>query len=73
MLNDAEREYLTAVLRPMRQIVVGITRYVKYEGEEYILVGTLVKDFALPCIEEEYMPFKGLLPNVKYTPSQLGL
>lgn len=73
MLNDAEREYLTAVLRPMRNIVQSITHYVKFDDEEYIAIRTLAKDFALPCIDEEYMPFRGLLPNVEYTPSQLGL
>ena len=57
----------------MRHFTESITRYVEYDAEEYILICTLARDFALPCIDEEYMPFTGLLPNVEYTPSQLGL
>ena len=38
ILDEKEKEYLSAVIRPFRDNVLGITKYNYYSGEEFIII-----------------------------------
>lgn len=70
ILDDAERRYLSAVIRPFRDRVQCITKagFVK----EYIRIKTDCDSAALPLFEKNTM-YKGMEPDKEYTLEELGL
>ena len=72
ILDDAEKRYLSAVIRPFRDRVQYIK---KIDGacEEYIIYIQLNKDWAfLPRFRTGTM-YKGMKPDHAYTLEELGL
>lgn len=77
ILDDAEKKYLSEVIRPFKNNVIGITKVeddyekgkyyiriiVRKHGEEYI---------NLPWFDENTM-YKGMKENKEYTVKELGL
>lgn len=77
ILNDAEKKYLGAIIKPFRDKVVSIYKEVNTypnEGEEYIvfLLKKEYNDIVLPSFEEGSM-YKGMELDKKYTLEELGL
>ena len=81
VLNDKEKEYLSAVIKPFRDRVIYIKKIAMYLGcneyYEYILGELDNKDdvadtFALPYFPKGSM-YKGMETNKKYTLEDLGL
>lgn len=80
ILDDAEREYLSAVIRPFRDKVLSIKKssgllYASHHFDEiYVYYESFGHDlcFDLPPFEKGTM-YKGMKPNQKYTPEELGL
>lgn len=71
ILDDAEKRYLSAVIRPFR----GRVKYIKKiddAGEEYITIKVNVDWAYLPCFKKGAM-YKGMEPNKEYTLEELGL
>lgn len=74
ILDDAEREYLSAVIRPFRDKVLGITKFLDTKtGEEYISIDTGEETVTLlPNFEAETM-YKGMNLREEYRLEELGL
>lgn len=72
ILDDAEKEYLSAVIRPFKDKVKYIRKRGALRGE-YIVIGIL-NDSAiiLPYFEKGTM-YKGMEANKEYTLKELGL
>lgn len=74
ILDDAERKYLSAVIKPFRNSVTSITKYVENElNSEYISI--LVKmedDICFPLFDMNTM-YKGMKAGKDYTLEELGL
>ena len=77
ILDNVEREYLKAIIKPFKNKVTGITKikddYKK--GKQYIRI--IVKKYTyeylnFPLFEENTM-YKGMKENKKYTLEELGL
>jgi len=71
ILDDVERRYLSAVIRPFR----GRVKYIKKIDatcEEYITIKVNVDWAYLPCFKKGAM-YKGMEPNKEYTLEELGL
>lgn len=76
ILDQAEKEYLSAIIKPFRDMVTSVIKYessiyeyiaIRYRGlEEYI--GTV----RLPSFKKDTM-YKGMKANKKYTLEELGL
>ena len=77
ILDDAERKYLSEVIRPFKNYVTGITK-VKNECETdkqfiRIMVNKYkIQYIILPYFEENTM-YKGMKENKKYSLEELGL
>ena len=82
VLNEKEKEYLSAVIKPFRDRVIYIKKIDVHLGcnkyDEYILGELSNKDddvvdtFALPYFPKGSM-YKGMETNKKYTLKELGL
>lgn len=71
-LDKVEKKYLSEVIRPFRKEVTAIRKIEAPAGGEYISI--LLKDdgMCLPCFKKGRM-YKGLEPEKRYTPEELGL
>ena len=81
ILDEEEKKYLSAVIKPFRDQVIDIKKIDMYLGcnkyDEYILgeLGNkddVVDTFSLPCFPKGSM-YKGMETNKKYTLEELGL
>lgn len=78
ILDDAEKRYLKAVIRPFRTDVQYIAKLIHFTGDEEIIVScnynklNSVFSFDLPPFEKGTM-YKGMEPNKDYTLEELGL
>ena len=74
ILDDAEREYLSAVIRPFRDKVLYIIKMgTRGSSKEYISISFATFDETyLPCFKKGTM-YKGMEPNRRYTLEELGL
>ena len=81
ILDEEEKKYLSAVIKPFRDQVIYIKKIDMYLGcnknAEYILgeLGNeddVVDTFSLPCFPKGSM-YKGMETNKKYTLEELGL
>lgn len=79
ILDDVERKYLSAIIKPFKNKVTGITKikddYKYKEGKRYIRI--IVRQHEaeyinLPWFEENTM-YKGMKDNREYTLKELGL
>lgn len=74
ILDDAEKRYLKGVIRPFRDKVLGITKFLDTKtGEEYIAIDTGEEMGALlPDFEANTM-YEGMVLRKEYTLEELGL
>lgn len=78
ILDDAEREYLSAVIKPFRDRVIGIckTGFTSIGERKYQYVFITLCDRSynidLPLFEKETM-YKGMKLDIAYLPEELGL
>lgn len=72
ILDDVEKEYLSAVIRPFKDKVEYICKTADYDGE-YITIG-MVKDSTMlfPYFKKNTM-YKGMEGNKEYTLKELNL
>lgn len=72
ILDDVEKEYLSAVIRPFKDKVEYICKTADYDGE-YITIG-MVKDSTMlfPYFKKNTM-YKGMEADKEYTLKELGL
>lgn len=72
LLDRVEKKYLSEVIRPFRKEVTTIKKIEASAGREYISI--LLKDdgMCLPCFKKDTM-YKGMEPEKRYTPEELGL
>lgn len=72
LLDKVEKNYLSEVISPFRKEVTAIEKLETFTGEEYILI--ILKDDAMhfPNFEKGRM-YKGMKPEKRYTPEELGL
>lgn len=71
ILDDVERRYLSAVIKPFRDKVEYITKK-PLVYTEYIYIHTYADNIMLPRFKEGTM-YKGMKTNREYTPEELGL
>ena len=72
ILNEPERRYLSAVIKPFRDKVRSVTKNPKMNGkEEHIVIDIGFKMF-FPDFESNIM-YKGMDPGKEYTLEELGL
>lgn len=75
ILDDVERRYLSAVIRPFRDKVVSIAKF-ETISKEYSYIAFQMKDnadsFGLPFFESDSM-YNGMIPDKEYTLEELGL
>ena len=73
ILDEAEREYLSAVIKPFRKRVEYICKMIGATDAEYILISTKDNDYAsLPYFLHNTM-YKCMEPMKNYTLEELGL
>ena len=72
ILDDEEREYLSAVIRPFRKSVISIEKSIIYGEGEVICIDTDKSDIVLPPFEKGTM-YKGMEADREYTLEELGL
>ena len=73
ILDDAEKQYLSAVIKPFRNEKLEIVKHSACNGSEEWLNFVSEKDsFFLPNFEKGTM-YKGMEPEKHYTPEELGL
>lgn len=73
ILDDAERRYLSAVIRPFRDRVQNVAKFLHTaNGEEYIVIDTGEENLVFPDFEANTM-YKGMILRRWYTPEELGL
>lgn len=73
ILDDVEKEYLSAVIKPFRKRVLSICKMDGACNEEYILISTKDNDYAsLPYFPRDTM-YKGMKSMKNYTLEELGL
>lgn len=73
VLDDKEREYLSAVIRPFRKEVATISKFNAFEGSQYIYIE--MKDRRgcnLPTFPKGTM-YKGMIEGMHYSLKELGL
>lgn len=71
ILDEVEKEYLRAVIKPFYKRVINI-RKARYFGVEYIVINLNADSIALPYFKEGKM-YKGMEPNKSYSLQELGL
>lgn len=74
ILNEKEKEYLSAVIKPFINNVTDIAKYRRLsDSREYIVINFKdTEGFILPRFKENTM-YKGMELEKKYTPMELGL
>ena len=73
ILDEKEKEYLSAVIKPFRNSVVNITKLAFSDEKEYILIELEHCDFiSLPCFKARKM-YKDMKTNREYTLEQSDL
>ena len=75
ILDEAERKYLSSVIRPFKNKVEYIIKYKSYDFKDKEYICILVKDnlmISLPCFKRNLM-YKGMDLNKEYTLEELGL
>ena len=78
ILDDAEREYLAAVIKPFRERVKHICKvnYLGVSSSEYQYLFITLSDGSynidMPIFKRDTM-YKGMKPAKDYTPEELGL
>lgn len=73
ILDDAERKYLSDVIRPFRKEVATISKFNSFDGSQYIYIG--MKDSRgsnLPTFPKGTM-YKGMIEGMHYSLKELGL
>lgn len=71
ILDEKEKEYLRAVIRPFRNRVKYIVKHTYYE-KEYIKIGMKGESISFPYFKKNTM-YKGLEEYKEYTLEELGL
>lgn len=73
ILDEKEKEYLSAVIKPFRYKVLNITcKYSEREDKEYIMILLDNDHISLPYFKKDKM-YKGMEIDKKYTLEDLGL
>lgn len=76
ILNEKEKKYLSAVIKPFSDKVIAIAKYNYYSGEEFIKIKVnqrkFIEDIDLPYFEKGTM-YKGMQSDKEYTLDELGL
>ena len=72
ILDDAEKEYLNAVIRPFKSRVKCISKETTCIRNHYIFIDLGSDDIALPIFSNKTM-YKGMEADKKYTLKELGL
>lgn len=73
ILNDVEKAYLSAVIKPFRDRVKYITKYIYPAKEEYLLIVMYNGErMSFPTFKKETM-YKGMKVYEEYTLEDLGL
>ena len=73
ILDDVEKAYLSAVIKPFRDRVKYITKYIYPAKEEYLLIVMCNGErMSFPTFKKETM-YKGMELNKRYTLEELGL
>lgn len=75
ILDEVEKEYLKAVIKPFRERVKGILKFqsLVYFGKEYICIKVFDNNpIYLPCFKKNTM-YKGMKEDKEYTLEELGL
>lgn len=73
ILDEAERKYLSDVIRPFRKEVATISKFNSFGGSQYIYIG--MKDSRgsnLPTFPKGTM-YKGMIEGMHYSLKELGL
>ncbi len=73
ILDYAEKKYLSEVIRPFRKEVTFIKKLeIPFRNEEYLLIILKDEGMHFPVFEKGKM-YKGMEPEKRYTPEELGL
>ena len=75
ILDDVEKAYLSAVIKPFRKDIEYIVKFKRYSDKKEYIYMTMKKDddyCALPVFEKGTM-YKGMEVNKRYTLEELGL
>ena len=72
LLDKVEKKYLSDVIRPFRKEVTVIKKVGTPAGKEYILIILKDDSMSFPSFKKGMM-YKGLEPEKRYTPEELGL
>lgn len=75
ILDEVEKEYLRAVIKPFRKKVRSIAKFpsLDYLNKEYICIKMLdYNSVYLPCFKKNTM-YKGMISGKEYTLEELGL
>lgn len=72
ILNEAEKEYLSAVIRPFKDRVVSITKVSLVDGYYFISIALENETIDLPNFEKDTM-YKGMELDKEYTLEELDL
>lgn len=74
ILDEEEKEYLSAVIKPFRNKIVHISKYSFGSYREYIFIHfkEAIDSFRLPKFEKSTM-YKGMVVDKEYTLKELGL
>ena len=75
ILDDVEKAYLSAVIKPFRKDIEYIVKFKRYSDKKEYIYMTMKKDddyCALPVFEKGTM-YKGMEANKRYTLEKLGL
>ena len=72
ILDEKEKEYLRAVIRPFRKEINYIIKNDFFEENEYIEIVLEKENIIFPNFEKGTM-YKNMKPNKKYTLEELGL
>lgn len=74
ILDEVEKEYLRAVIKPFREKINHISKYAECDNNfEFIYIGLKSGDtMAFPNFKKDTM-YKGMEPNKDYTLEELGL
>lgn len=75
ILNDAEKEYLSAVIKPFRKKVNHITKIEADDSKNCFIRITVntTEHVNLPFFNTESDMYKGMMSFRSYTPQELGL
>lgn len=74
ILDDVEKAYLSAVIKPFRKDIECIVKFKRYPGEKEYIYITMKRDnyCCLPLFKKDTM-YKGMEVNKRYTLEELGL